>query len=85
MLQSVLKPNPDLDYNFLTAIYAIGFVTGVTLYVLDKTVFQDSKYLADSYIVFLPFAPCLIWSTIVRKQWLRELSVKANMKYQKSE
>jgi hypothetical protein len=83
-MQSALTPNPDLDYNFLTAIYSIGFVTGVTLYALEKTVYQDSKFLADSYIIFLPFAPCLIWSTIVRHRWLREISVLSNTKHEKS-
>ena len=80
-MEWILKPNPDLNYNFLTTIYGIGLLIGIVIHVLEKGEFhQNVKFPVGSYIIFMPFAPCLFWSIIVRNRWLLHLPVQSNKK-----
>ena len=76
-MEWILKPNPDLDYTFLTAVYGIGFLIGIVILVLEKGEYQDVQFPEGSYIIFMPFAPCLLWGIIVRSRWLLDLPARS--------
>ena len=37
---------------------------------------EFTEALEGLYLIFLPFAPCLLWSLIVRSNWLKEVKEK---------
>ena len=67
---SILSPSKDINYNFVAGMYALATLILVLLLVLDK-VLQVTQ-VAGFYIIFAPFAPCLLWSLFVRSRWLAD-------------
>mmetsp|Transcript_29581 Transcript_29581/g.50964 ORF Transcript_29581/g.50964 Transcript_29581/m.50964 type:complete len:85 (-) Transcript_29581:2-256(-) len=70
MIGRIFTPSEGINYNFVTGMYAIATFILVVLVILDKVV-QVSQ-VSGFYIIFMPFAPCLLWSCIVRARWLAE-------------
>lgn len=65
-----VRPQEDINYNFILGAYAVATAIGVLFFVLEKH-FEVSQ-VEGFYLVFAPFAPCLLWSVYMRSRWLRE-------------
>ena len=70
----------DLDYKWISMIYAIGSLLSLVFYLLEKYGSRPQRSIVanlnDVYIVFLPYIPCLIWTFLRLNQW-RKVSVPA--------
>ncbi|CAJ1958886.1 unnamed protein product [Cylindrotheca closterium] len=68
----------DLDYTWISRIYALGSLLSLVFYLLEKYGSRPQKSfvanLNDVYIVFLPYIPCLVW-TLLRLNQRRKESV----------
>ena len=79
MLEFLWKPQTDINYNFIAISFAIAFVIGLVLYVLD--IIYAIEAVHGYWIVFVPYAPCLLWVGFMKMQ---EKKVSTETKEKKS-
>lgn len=65
----LFTPSPTINYNFVSGVYAFFSALCVLLAVLHKY----TEAVEGFYIVLVPFLPALVWSLVVRAQWLKQL------------
>lgn len=75
MLDILWKPQPDINYNFIASAFAIAFVIGIVLYILDIVYTMEAVH--GYWIVFVPYAPCLLWAGYMK---MRETDVTKEKK-----
>ncbi|KAF0682530.1 Aste57867_25328 [Aphanomyces stellatus] len=65
---NVFEPVETINYNFVSGVYAA--CTALFLILLAGHHYTDA--VEGFYIVFAPFIPCLLWSLVVRQNWLKK-------------
>ncbi|CAK5145438.1 unnamed protein product [Aphanomyces euteiches] len=63
---NIFEPAETINYNFVSGAYAACSLIFVILLIAHQYTDQVEGF----YIVFAPFVPCLLWSLVVRKNWL---------------
>ncbi|ETV84589.1 hypothetical protein H257_03755 [Aphanomyces astaci] len=71
---NILSPVDTINYNFVAGVYGLCTVLFVLLLVIQR--YTDS--VEGFYIVFAPFLPCLLWSLVVRRNWLAKEAALLN-------
>ncbi|OQR96513.1 hypothetical protein ACHHYP_15480 [Achlya hypogyna] len=72
MAFNLFAPAEAINYDFVAGMYGFFTLLLVVLYVLQ--LYTDA--VEGFYIVMAPFAPCFIWSLIVRRNWLAANATK---------
>ncbi|KDO17482.1 hypothetical protein SPRG_16907 [Saprolegnia parasitica CBS 223.65] len=67
MAFALFAPAETINYDFVAGMYGLFTLLALVLYVLQH--YTDA--VEGFYIVMAPFAPCLLWSLVVRRNWLR--------------
>jgi hypothetical protein len=71
----------EINYNFVTGMYAIASLIFVVLIVLDKVVVVPQ--VEGFWIIFAPFIPCLLVSLPLRSRWLKRRTEEVAQKKDK--
>lgn len=78
MFDILWKPQPDINYNFIASAFGVALVIGIALYILDVVYAVESVH--GYWIVFVPYAPCLLWVGYMKMQIIQETSVSKEKK-----
>jgi hypothetical protein len=57
---SLLRPSSDINYRFVSGAYMLLAVLGVIFKALEYL--EKSESIKGVWLIFAPFAPCLLWS-----------------------
>ncbi|CAM9708572.1 unnamed protein product, partial [Chrysoparadoxa australica] len=59
-----------INYNFVSGAYLCCCLILAALLVLEKQF--EVEEVKGTWLVFAPFAPCLLWSLVVRSNWISQ-------------
>ncbi|ETW00674.1 hypothetical protein H310_07237 [Aphanomyces invadans] len=73
---NIFSPVDSINYNFVSGVYGLCTVIFLGLLVIQR--YTDA--VEGFYIVFAPFVPCLLWSLVVRRNWLAKEALAVESK-----
>lgn len=72
LLSFLYSPIADINYNFISLVYALASLLCIGLYVLDVVLKVESS--KGYWLIFSPFIPGLLWALYMRAGWLKLLA-----------
>ncbi|CCI45443.1 unnamed protein product [Albugo candida] len=72
----IFTPSATINYNFVHYVYTCCSVLCLLLYGL--THYTDA--VDGFYVILIPFFPCVIWSYLVRRNWLASRQKQTQLK-----
>ena len=73
------SPMDEINYDFIVGLYGLGSV----LCLIFAYFHFFTEYVQGYFIIFSLFLPALVWSLVIRHQWILQKESKTNVKKMK--
>jgi hypothetical protein len=73
MLGFLTTPSPGISYDFVVGAYTVCCLLGGALFALERVLLsaggsEVGESIKGAWVIFVPFAPCLLWASFLRGQ-----------------